>query len=43
MLESGQFSVLFEAGYPVLKREWEALESAGDVSVEEVQRKIKSR
>jgi hypothetical protein len=39
LLESGQFPVLFEVGYPVLRKEWEALESAGDVSVEEVWRK----
>lgn len=38
--KSGQFSVLFEVGYPVLKREWEALESAGDVSVEEFKSEI---
>lgn len=39
LLESGQFSVLFEASYPVLRKEWAALESAGDVAVEEVWRK----
>ena len=37
MLERGQFSILFEVVFPFLKREWEAFESAGDVSVEEVQ------
>lgn len=37
MLERGQFSILFEAVFPFLKREWEAFESAGDGSVGEVQ------
>lgn len=41
-LEAGPFIVLFEACYGVLKREWEALESAGDVSLGEVWKKISS-
>lgn len=42
LLENGQFSVLFEACYPVLKRELEALASVVDVSMEEVGKKINS-
>ncbi|KAF5456237.1 hypothetical protein F2P56_025738 [Juglans regia] len=40
--KSGQFSVLFEACYPVLKRELEALESVVDVSMEEFNPEILS-
>ncbi|KAB1204141.1 hypothetical protein CJ030_MR8G004038 [Morella rubra] len=37
---AGPFIVLFEACYGVLKREWEALESAGDVSLGEFHSEI---
>ncbi|KAG7972395.1 hypothetical protein I3843_07G181800 [Carya illinoinensis] len=40
--KNGQFSVLFEACYPVLKRELEALESVVDVSMEEFNPEILS-
>ncbi|KAF3954304.1 hypothetical protein CMV_020329 [Castanea mollissima] len=42
MLERGQFSILFEAVFPFLKREWEAFESVGDVSVEEFKSEIQN-
>ncbi|KAF3950201.1 hypothetical protein CMV_024011 [Castanea mollissima] len=40
--ERGQFSILFEAVFPFLKREWEAFESVGDVSVEEFKSEIQN-
>ncbi|KAL4595949.1 hypothetical protein ACB092_12G129000 [Castanea dentata] len=40
--ERGQFSILFEAVFPFLKREWEAYESVGDVSVEEFKSEIQN-
>nr|XP_023877249.1 uncharacterized protein At3g06530 [Quercus suber] len=40
--ERGQISILFEAVFPFLKREWEAFESAGDVSVEEFKSEIQN-